>query len=50
LLEVIEKYPAQELFVDARKLNQASKYMTFLVSGAEQGLMFVCETLADLIC
>lgn len=50
LLEVIEKYPAQELFVDARKLNQASKYMTFLVSGAEQGLMFVRETLADLIC
>ncbi|KOR35859.1 alpha/beta hydrolase [Planktothricoides raciborskii] len=50
LLEVIEKYPAQELFIDAKKLNQASKYITFLVNGAEKGLMFVRETLGDLIC
>lgn len=50
LLEVIEKYPAQELFIDARKLNQASQYMTFLVSGAQEGLMFIRETLGDFIC
>lgn len=50
LLEVIEKYPAQELFIDARKLNKASQYVTFLVNGAEQGLIFVRETLGDLIC
>lgn len=50
LLEVIRKYPAQELFIDARRLNKASQYMTFLVNGAEQGLMFVRETLGDLIC
>lgn len=50
LLEVIKKYPAQELFIDARKLSKASQYMTFLVNGAEQGLMFVRETLGDLIC
>jgi hypothetical protein len=50
LLEVIEKYPAQELFIDAKQLSKASQYVTFLVSGAEQGIMFMRETLGDLIC
>lgn len=50
LLEVIERYPAQELFIDAKKLNKASQYVTFLVNGAEQGILFMRETLADLIC
>lgn len=50
LLEVIEKYPAQELFIDAKKLNKASQYVNFLVSGAEEGLMFMRETLGDFIC
>jgi hypothetical protein len=50
LLEVIEKYPAQELFIDAKKLNKASQYVNFLVNGAEEGIMFMRETLGDLIC
>lgn len=50
LLEVIEKYPAQELFIDALQLSKASRYVTFLVNGAQEGLMFMRETLGDLIC
>jgi len=50
LLEVIEKYPAQELFVDVLQLSKASRYVTFLVNGAQEGLMFMRETLGDLIC
>ena len=50
LLEVIERYPAQQLFVDSRKLIKASQYVQFLASGAEQGLMFMRETLGDFIC
>lgn len=50
LLEVIEKYPAQELFIDVLQLSKASRYVTFLVNGAQEGLMFMRETLGDLIC
>ena len=50
LLEVIERYPAQELFIDAKKLNKASQYVRFLARGAEEGLMFMRETLGDFIC
>ncbi len=50
LLEVIEKYPAQELFIDAKKIDKASQYVTFLASGAQEGLMFMRETLGDLLC
>jgi hypothetical protein len=50
LLEVIEKYPAQELYIDARQINKAYGEVEFLVEGAMESIMFLRETLADLIC
>ena len=50
LLEVIQKFPTRRLYVDARKLNQAYGQVEFLVSGVEKGIMFLRETLGDVLC
>lgn len=50
LLEVIQKYPTPELYIDARKLNKAYDQVQFLVDGAEKSIFFVKDALGDLIC
>lgn len=50
LLEVIRNYPAQELIVEGRQLNQAYGQVRFLVQGVEKGVNFLKAELGDLIC
>ena len=50
LLEIIQKYPAQELYINTRTLLKAYGQVSFLVDGARKGAAFVQESLADIIC
>ncbi|MCT7959537.1 alpha/beta hydrolase [Laspinema sp. D1] len=50
LLEILQKYPAQRVEIDARKINKTYGQVEFLVEGAEKALQFVRETVGDIIC
>lgn len=50
MLEIFQKYPARRLYIDARRLNKAYGQVSFLVDGAQEAIMFVRESVADIIC
>lgn len=50
LLEILQRYPAQRVEVDARRLNQTYGQVQFLVQGIGNTLRFVRETVGDIIC
>lgn len=50
LLEIIQKYPAQEIYVNSRKLFKAYGQVSFLVDGARKGAAFLQENLSEIIC
>ncbi|GAB4300287.1 MAG: hypothetical protein Fur0025_39830 [Oscillatoriaceae cyanobacterium] len=50
MLEIFQKYPARRLYIDARRLNKAYGQVSFLVDGAQEAIMFIRESVADIIC